>query len=404
LGDIIKLTIILVFLLGGTRRLNLGIILLACSVFLTILEPLPFKKILFVLFKGLFNPSTGNLLGILSLIMVLEYLMRKHCILQRMIYSLRHILKDFRVLSALFPALIGILPSAGGAIFSAPMVEEVSSNTTLQPERKSFINFWFRHPWEYFSPLYPAVIFASEILEIPISKIIAYHLPLGIITWLIGIPFAFWGAKPFDEKGAKKGKASDYRLTDIAAGVLPFFVILLVVALFHIPLILALLVAVGLFLIYFRYAPTQLPSLLRSAIAPSTLFLVIGLMIFKEALQTTQITKRLPDTLLKIGMPPILVVALVPFIVGVISGSIGGTIAITMPMLKEFIYHDMPLEIWAYSCCMVGCLISPAHLCLVLTVEYFKTNILQVLCWLLGPVALLLIFSLVWSRFSFLPL
>ena len=50
------------------------------------------------------------------------------------------------------PMLIGMLPSLGGAYFSAPMVKEATSGIHMSQEEKAFINYWFRHPWEYHSP------------------------------------------------------------------------------------------------------------------------------------------------------------------------------------------------------------------------------------------------------------
>jgi uncharacterized protein len=47
------------------------------------------------------------------------------------------------------PAFLGFLPSLGGAIFSAPLVEAAGKPYDLSPERKTAINYWFRHVWEY---------------------------------------------------------------------------------------------------------------------------------------------------------------------------------------------------------------------------------------------------------------
>jgi len=394
MADIAKLMAIIMILLLGVRRLNLGILLFIGGTLLGLLERMPLKKMLLALGQGALGVNTLNLLAILTLIMVLEYLMRKHHIFERMLKSLMQILKDCRTVTAIMPLLIGILPSAGGAIFSAPLVEEVAKKMTLDPERKSFINYWFRHPWEFFSPLYPGIIFASEILDFPLGTLVTYHLPLGLAAVLVGILFAYRGIGP---GAADKAERIDGTVAgNIALGVLPFFLILLAIFLFKIPLLLALAITVGVLSLCLGYSPINWPGLLYRAIVPRTLFIVIGLMVFKEMLEATGIALRLPAVLSETGVSPLIVIGLVPFVVGFISGGLSGTIAMAMPVVKGFVCGSLPMEIWAFSCCIAGNMLSPTHLCLSLTVEYFKADISKVIRLLVLPIALLLVLIAGW--------
>jgi len=112
-----------------------------------------------------------------------------------MLESLMGLIRDQRIIMATAPALIGLLPSVGGALFSAPMVEEVSKGAKITPERKTFINYWFRHLWEYVSPLYPGIVLAAAITNIPFNKLALIQAPLTFITILIGIIYGFKGIK-----------------------------------------------------------------------------------------------------------------------------------------------------------------------------------------------------------------
>jgi len=55
------------------------------------------------------------------------------------------------VLSVL-PAVIGLLPVAGGALMSAPMVESEAEKVQLDSSLKAYVNIWFRHT---IFPVYP---------------------------------------------------------------------------------------------------------------------------------------------------------------------------------------------------------------------------------------------------------
>ena len=62
--------------------------------------------------------------------------------------------------------LIGLLPMIGGAMFSAPMVEEASQGLNVSRERKTFVNYWFRHSLETIFPLYPSLVLAAGLIII----------------------------------------------------------------------------------------------------------------------------------------------------------------------------------------------------------------------------------------------
>ena len=96
---------------------------------------------------------------------------------------------------AMLPALIGLLPMPGGALFSAPMVASAAGKTKESASRLSAINYWFRHIWEHWWPLYPGVILAAELTGRPMQAFIVQQLPLGIVMIISGL-FIFRGLHP----------------------------------------------------------------------------------------------------------------------------------------------------------------------------------------------------------------
>src|SRR5574337_341797 len=135
-------------------RWNFGLIMAVASVFLGALYRVGPLRQTRVFIASSLDPVTVNLVTGLVLIMVLENIIRKRGLLKRMMESVVNVARDRRIAMAVLPAVIGLLPSAGGAAFSAPMVQEAATDAGIRPERKAFINYWFRHIWEYCSPLY----------------------------------------------------------------------------------------------------------------------------------------------------------------------------------------------------------------------------------------------------------
>lgn len=111
----------------------------------------------------------------LYLVMCLEYLLRTSGILKNFTQAAGNLFGNNRVVLAFMPAFLGFLPSLGGAIFSAPMVEEAAHDYCLSPERKTAINYWFRHVWEFCNPILPSILLAASFTAIPVGKIVCHQ-------------------------------------------------------------------------------------------------------------------------------------------------------------------------------------------------------------------------------------
>ena len=103
-----------------------------------------------------------------------------------------------RASMAVLPAVIGLLPVPGGALFSAPLVANCDVDKKNDPCLKSVINFWFRHVWEFWWPLYPGVLLAMEIAGLNLFHILLYGLPLSLGMILAGY-FFFLRKVPAEE-------------------------------------------------------------------------------------------------------------------------------------------------------------------------------------------------------------
>jgi integral membrane protein (TIGR00529 family) len=109
------------------------------------------------------QPESLLLIVVIAMLLLFSELLAKSKRMERTINALKsYIANDVLLLSGL-PAIVGLLPMPGGALVSAPLVDSVDSNKNLTPSHKAGINYWFRHVWEYWWPLYPGVILAMTI-------------------------------------------------------------------------------------------------------------------------------------------------------------------------------------------------------------------------------------------------
>ena len=390
--DLLKTSAVLILIIVLLRRkvsmsavmpigaLSLGIIYLT--------PPLEFIKATVV---AIFAPKSLEMTLTLALTMVMENILRTTGMLKRMVSSLSAAIPDRRFVMAAMPAMIGMLPSPGGAIFSAPMVNEAAGEARIDPEQKALINYWYRHIWEYVSPLYPGIILAAGITGLSTQTLFIVNLPfaLSVIAW--GVLFCFRGIGKQEIQTPSAGRKQEF-LTFFTM-ISPIILALLLVVIFRVNAALALSGAVLALYACHRYTPAMIFKNLRESVSGKALFLVIGIMIFQEVLRTTGALGGISTFFAASRMPVHLLLFLIPFIAGIMTGLTVGFVGITFPLLLPLMGASEPspaLVALAFGAGFAGVMLSPVHLCYVLTCEYFQADIAKVYHRLFLPSALVM--------------
>ena len=145
------------------------------------------------------HPKTLSLSIVVSLILVLSHSLEKSGQMARLLEGFKGLIRWPKVNMVIFPALIGLLPMPGGAIFSAPMVKNLGDDYRLSGSQLSYINYWFRHIWEYWWPLYPGILLTTALAEVDLWHLVFFTLPLTVVAVAAG----YWplrGAIPASPK------------------------------------------------------------------------------------------------------------------------------------------------------------------------------------------------------------
>ncbi|MDQ7797460.1 MAG: DUF401 family protein [Candidatus Edwardsbacteria bacterium] len=364
---------LIVFLLW--RRWPLGPVMLLASLSLGLLFTVsPGDMWRSALRAALDFETTIYLVIVLYLIAILENLLRTGGLLARMVGALKVLFRDHRLVASFMPAFIGFLPSAGGAMFSAPLVREATQHMELSPGRKTFINYWYRHIWEAVFPLYPGLLLAAVLAGRPVADLIYKQWPYAagaiVIGWLVG-----W-------RGVKRDRwdqAADYKRAwrDVLLTMSPVLFVIVSVLAFKFDLALMTALAVAGLALGLRYQMRKIPGLLWDSFKPMTLLLIVGVMVFKGMLETSGAIAALPGILLGGGVPTVVIISLLPFLVGLLTGISQGYVAVAFPLLLGIFGSPTGSLNWyvlAFVAGLGGVLVSPSHLCLALTREYFKAN------------------------------
>ena len=96
----------------------------------------------------------------------------------------------------IIPAMIGILIIPGGALLSAPFVNNIGEEMKIRPSRRAAINLVFRHLAMFLLPYSTSLLVVSATLpELNIFKLILFNLFFVIAIIILGYFFFFEGCK-----------------------------------------------------------------------------------------------------------------------------------------------------------------------------------------------------------------
>ena len=378
-------------------KLNLTLTMIIAALFLGIAYRFSPGEISKTFYVACLSKETLEIAATLLFVIIFNLSMTAAYTFKKIIDNMKNIFLDIRWIIAVVPAVVGFLPMFGGALISAPVVKEVTQEMDISNERKTFLNFWFRHFWEYTLPLYPGIILAAGILDEPIYRIIGSNSILTISAILIGIIWGTgrlkWRPQHSAEMHSGRGRATLNFLFNLS----PIILVMFLVLVFRLEVLYALFASIAFTIISNRIS---IRTILRSVAKEKygMILIVFGVMIFKAMLGTSGMIERLPLFFQTAGIPRYLVISFLPFIVGFLTGMTMAAVGITFPVILPLFNGKLSLMTFSFMCGFAGVLLTPVHFCLALTREYFQADWLKLYYKELAfPVFLMITIGLIYS-------
>lgn len=396
---VLALCLLLLFLKWG---IGLGGALFIVSCALTFSSGFNLKNLLQLFGKTAVNKLFLEIIVVLFLINFLEGLLREKGYLDRMLAALKSIFHSNKITVAIFPLIIGLLPSVGGARFSAPMVEAAGKDLELSAVDKTLINHWFRHVWEYCWPLIPGILLAAYLLQLKVGTFILYLTPLAVLSFLLGYFFFIRPIKTVADENRKQEKeAVSWR--NVLSSFWPLLIVFIPVIGFKLPLIPTLVLVNMLLYMVNKEKFVMLPKYLQNSFSLRLIWMCYGVFLLKTVFEELQVGEELPVVLMELGVPPLVLILALPFIIGLLSGMITSYVGIVFPILMPFFVQNgslqMGLVVAAFAAGHAGLTLSPTHLCMVFSLEYYGADYPSVWRRLLLPECLLQLAALVWGLY-----
>lgn len=356
----------------------------------------PFETILSIAWERFSSLDNLLLMLVVSQVIWLSTQMAKTGTMTELVNSVRTLVSQ-RTAMAVLPAVIGLLPMPGGAIFSAPLVDDCDRDKSIRPLLKTKINFWFRHLWEYWWPLYPGVLMAIAITGLPMPTFMLMQLPLSLLSVFAGYIFLLRRVKnASDTPAGVESKAKT--LKKIAVLVMPIIVIItayLLIRLFlpvlantnkYLPMITGIFLAQVLLQVR---RPLKVPDWIKILFSKKALTMAIlagiirvyGAFIEAQLADGNLLMAHVRNELSSWNIPLLLVMILIPFISGISTGIAIGFVGASFPIVMTLMGANpdygtlLATTLLAYASGYVGMLLSPVHVCLIVTNQHFKTSL-----------------------------
>lgn len=406
IGVILAFTMILVFI---KHKINLGLAMIAAGILVGVTSGLGLST-LTLLLEGLLEPSTLELLGIVVMIGILGYILTETGSMKKILDSLFELIYSPKILLMLAPGLISLLNVPGGAIMSAPMVDEIGNKVNLSPEEKTSINLFYRHIWYFCYPLNQTLIMTGNLSGIEKNALIAYSFPAMIVGILSSYMFNFRKIN-FSKKldSDKKIKINSFK--ELLLNLMPLIIVLILGLVFKVNFLCALVIGIIIALLNNneRKKITSLKDrvfmgwnrakiMIIPGINKGLVYSFAGIMMFRKVIEASGILPVFSDFLIGLGIPLWILIIIVAVVASIATGlspaAIGLTIPLFMPLLPGGLANIGYIGL-LYITATLGYLVSPIHLCLALTKEYFEANLLGVYKEVAIPIASIIVVSII---------
>ncbi|HDL64004.1 MAG TPA: DUF401 family protein, partial [Proteobacteria bacterium] len=108
--------------------------------------------------------------------------------------------------------------------------------------------------------------------------------------------------------------------------------------------------------------------------------LILAIMVFKGVLSGSSIILGIKDEMIAYRIPLLVIVTLLPLISGLVTGIAVGFVGASFPVIIPLLAGFSPLSFLAYaalaySCGYMGMMLSPVHLCLLVSKDYFSAGL-----------------------------
>jgi hypothetical protein len=268
---------------------------------------------------------------------------------------------------------------------SAPLVETEGDKLGLKAEKKAYVNLWFRHTIFPVYPISQVLILTALLAGTTVSALILRQIPVVAVMIAVGY---FIGFRKTRNPNRAAIRSTGTLNGDIRAFVTIFSPILITIAVavglevlapelakLGFDVLVAAFVGVAALAFIAKAKLRDLAKPLRSRGIYGIAFAAYGAFLLGNVVRATSISSLFEDLALSGSVDQTALLVVTPAVLGAVTASALGGVSISMPLLAGIFTLSPKTASLIYMSAYLGYVISPTHLCLAFTVDYFECSL-----------------------------
>ncbi len=281
--------------------------------------------------------------------------------------DLNGIFHNRRVNTAGSSVFIGLLPSAAAILLCGEIVKDATKGY-LEPKEQAFVTSWFRHIPESILPTYAGVLLMLSLSGVEVFGFLTGMIIPAIVLGVLGY-FPCLRKIPKDP-GTPKSENRGKDVLHLFWHLWTFVLILVLILGFKIQVVWASLIVIAAALVVYRIRWEEFKPMIPAAFERKLLVNMFLVLVLKEFISYTGVLGELSQALETLPLPAYLILAILFFVVSLISGSTAA-IAMGAPLAFAAMPGNAPLMVYLMCITHAAMQISPTHVCLIAAAEYF---------------------------------
>jgi integral membrane protein (TIGR00529 family) len=356
------------------KRVNLGITLNLTALLLALLS-LDWEGIPTTIYKTSVDLGTISVVFASFGIMVMSQLYKETRVINDLSESLSRIIKNSKLVVSVLPAIVGLLPVAGGALMSAPLVEAETEKLGLKAEKKTYVNVWFRHTIFPVYPISQILILTATLTGLTLTSIIVRQIPIVASMIITGYLIGLWKTT---SEGRTRGNSETNLSSELKRFAITFSPILAtIVAVVGLGVDVAIAAFLGVAVLVLIAKPSfeVVKKPFRNWATYGIPLAAFGAFFLRSVVDATELSEIFAVFVANGGVDDLLLLISVPAVLAFLVGSPLGGIAISYSILEGIVNFTAQSAALLYISSYFGYIVAPTHLCLVLTADYFKCSL-----------------------------
>lgn len=353
------------------KNMPIGISICICAFTMALLGGLSLLDIKEILSSTFFDMIKVQRYIIILEIGILGALLEKYRILDEVINYTVKVIKNKKIVLMALPALVGLLSIPGGAIISAPFVDNLGDGLGLSNNEKAIVNLVFRHFVMYILPYSASILLVNSLVpQISVYKLIG-------INSTFAIPYAIIGYTLYLKKlENNKIISADPVLPSLLYLLIytsPVYLAVILNLLLNIPFYIGMIA--NLLVIFLLRPNNNFLSDSVQALNMRVLIVFIGVYLIQGVIAKMESISSILSLIFSNPQTLILGIISTSFFFSVITGLDLTALGVVLPILITLPLSENRLLLFCHFTLVwsfMGYFFSPLHLCQLFTCEYMK--------------------------------